>query len=217
MKQIRLLLVDDHELIRAGISSLLKNCADFEVVAEAANGRVAIELVEKFQPHVVLMDIMMPEMNGLDATARIVASWPNVRVIILSMNSAEEYVLQSLRSGAAGYLLKDVTPAELEQAVRTVANGEMHLTAAISRHVVAGFLNRTGVGAGSLERLTPRQREVLQLVAEGNSTKEIARKLGISVKTAEAHRSQLMDSLEIHDIAGLVRYAIRTGVITPDQ
>lgn len=217
MRQIRLLLVDDHELIRAGNRSLLQNCADFEVVAEAANGRVAIELVEKLQPHVVLMDVMMPEMNGLDATARIVASWPNVRVIILSMNSAEEYVLQSLRSGAAGYLLKDVNPVELEQAVRTVARGEMHLTPAISRHVVAGFLNRAEGGSTSLERLTPRQREVLQLVAEGNSTKEIASKLGISVKTAEAHRGQLMDSLEIHDIAGLVRYAIRTGVITPDK
>jgi DNA-binding NarL/FixJ family response regulator len=218
MKPIRVLLADDHALMRAGIRSLLRGAEGIEIVGEAADGRQALRLIEETRPDVVLMDIVMRELNGLDATARVVARYPNVRVIILSMNASAEYVLQALKAGAVGYLLKDNSPAELEQAVRTAAAGGSYLTAAVSRHVIAGYLQRGGGNGGSaLARPTRRQREVLQLIAEGNTTKEIAKKLGIGVKTAETHRTQLMGTLDIHDVAGLVRYAIRTGVIAPDR
>jgi len=217
MKSIRVILADDHDLVRAGIRSLLENLAGIEIVAEAGNGREALRLSETHRPDVLLMDIMMPELNGLDATARLAAMLPNVRTIILSMNTSEEYVLQALRAGAAGYLLKNISPSELEQAIRAAARGETYLSPAVSKHVIAGYLQRTGGGVlSSLERLSPRQRETLQLIAEGHTTKQIALKLNIGVKTVEMHRTQLMEALDIHDIAGLVRYAIRMGVITPD-
>jgi len=159
----------------------------------------------------------MPQLNGLDATARLAVISPLTRTIILSMNANEEYVLQALRCGAAGYLLKNISPAELEQAIRAVARGETYLSPSISKHVIAAYLHRVGgEPMGRFERLSARQREVLQLVAEGATTKEIAQKLKLSVKTVEMHRTQLMAALDIHDIAGLVRYAIRMGVITPD-
>jgi DNA-binding NarL/FixJ family response regulator len=216
MKTIRILLADDHDLFRAGIRALLDNLDGIEVVAEAGNGREALRLCQAHHPDVALMDIMMPELNGLDATARLAAISPGTRTIILSMNAHEEYVLQALRAGAVGYLLKNISPRELEQAIRTVVRGETYLSPAISKHLIAAYLQRVGGEISSLERLTPRQREVLQLIAEGNTTKAIARKLDIGTKTVEAHRAQLMEALEIHDIAGLVRYAIRMGVITPD-
>lgn len=217
MMSIRIVLVDDHDLVRAGFRSLLKEFPGVEVVAEASNGRAALELVEAHRPDIVLMDIMMPELNGLDATARIAAKHPDVRSIILSMNETEEYVLQALRAGAAGYILKNVKPAELEEAIRTVARGQTYLTPAVSKHVVAGYLQSAGAAGRGADQLTTRQREVLQLIAEGQTTKQIAKKLGISVKTAEGHRTQLMQALDIHDIAGLVRYAIRTGVIAVES
>jgi DNA-binding NarL/FixJ family response regulator len=216
MKPIRVLLVDDHQLVRAGIQALLRDLAGVEVVAEAGDGREALSLLDAHHPDVVLMDIMMPGMNGLEATTRIVKDFPQTRVIVLSVNASEEYVLQALRAGAAGYLLKNISPAELETAIRAVAHGERYLTTAVSKHVIDAYLQRVGPEANSLDRLTPRQREVLQLVAEGATTKEIGRKLGVSVKTAEMHRGQLMEVLGIHDVAGLVRYAIRMGVIAPD-
>jgi DNA-binding NarL/FixJ family response regulator len=216
MKTIRILLADDHDLFRAGILALLDNLDGIEVVAEAGNGREALRLCQAHHPDVALMDIMMPELNGLDATARLAAISPGTRTIILSMNAHEEYVLQALRAGAVGYLLKNISPRELEQAIRTVVRGETYLSPAISKHLIAAYLQRVGGEISSLERLTPRQREVLQLIAEGNTTKAIARKLDIGTKTVETHRAQLMEALEIHDIAGLVRYAIRMGVITPD-
>jgi DNA-binding NarL/FixJ family response regulator len=216
MKTIRILLADDHDLFRAGIRALLEDLVGIEVVAEAGNGREALRLCKAHQPDVALMDIMMPELNGLDATARLAMISPGTRTIILSMNAHEEYVLQALRAGAVGYLLKNISPTELEQAIRTVVRGETYLSPAISKHLIAAYLQRVGGEISSLERLTPRQREVLQLIAEGNTTKAIARKLDIGTKTVETHRAQLMEALEIHDIAGLVRYAIRMGVITPD-
>ena len=216
MKTIRTLLADDHDLFRAGIRALLDNLDGIEVVAEAGNGREALRLCQEHHPDVALMDIMMPELNGLDATARLAAISPGTRTIILSMNAHEEYVLQALRAGAVGYLLKNIGPRELEQAIRTVVRGETYLSPAISKHLIAAYLQRVGGEISSLERLTPRQREVLQLIAEGNTTKAIARKLDLGTKTVETHRAQLMEALDIHDIAGLVRYAIRMGVITPD-
>ena len=217
MTPIRVLLADDHDLFRAGIRSLLGYVANVEVVGEAGTGREALRLIEANPPDVVLMDIWMPDLNGLDAAARMAATFPEVRVIILSVNAAEEYVLQALRAGASGYLIKTVSPTELELAIKAVSRGETFLSSAISKSVIADYVSLVGGHGNSLGRLTLRQREVLQMVAEGNRTKEIARKLDLSVKTIEMHRAQLMEALDIHDIAGLVRYAIRVGLITADK
>jgi DNA-binding NarL/FixJ family response regulator len=216
MAAIRILLIDDHNLFRAGIRSLLQTVSGVEVVAEAGDGREGLRLIETHRPDVVLMDIMMPGLNGLDAVARVARISPTTRVIMLSMNAGEDSVLQTLRAGAAGYLVKTADPAELEMAIRAVTRGDMFLSSAISQHVVAACVGRLDREQTSLERLTPRQREVLQLIAEGHTTKEIARKLGISVKTAEAYRSEMMKALDIHDIASLTRYAIRMGVVALD-
>jgi DNA-binding NarL/FixJ family response regulator len=217
MNTLRLVLVEDHALVRAGIRSLLEKLADLEVVAEAGDGRAALGLIAQHQPDVVLMDIKMSGLNGLEATARIVRDLPGVRVVILSMYANEEYVIQALRAGASGYLLKDAGTAELEVAVRAAARGETYLSPAISRRMIQDYLEVVGGEGGALEQLTPRQREVLQLVAEGNSVKEIAQILHVSVKTVETHRAQLMERLDIHDVAGLVRYAIRVGLVAPDE
>ena len=216
MSSIRVLLADDHALVRAGIRSLAQNLPGVEIVAEAADGRDALALMKVHQPDVALMDISMSGLNGLEATARAAKEYPNVRVIILSAHSNEEYVAQALRAGAAGYLLKDAGTAELELAIRAVARGETFLSPAVSKHIISDYVRRVGGESGSLELLTSRQREILQLVAEGKTTKEIANLLHISVKTVEAHRSQLMDRLDIHDVAGLVRYAIRIGIVKTD-
>jgi DNA-binding NarL/FixJ family response regulator len=230
MSTIRILLADDHTLFRAGIRVLLENLNDVQVIAEAGDGREALSLVEAHQPHVVLMDIGMAGLNGLEATARIAKEFPYVRVIILSMHLNEEYVLQALRAGASGYLLKDAAPTELEMALTAVTGGEVYLSPAVSKKVVDDYLRRVSgepsvaeplspgqtVEDRPFDILTPRQREVLQLIAEGKTTKEIAQILQISVKTVEMHRTQLMDRLDIHEIAGLVRYAIRAGLVMPD-
>jgi DNA-binding NarL/FixJ family response regulator len=208
---IRVLLADDHDLFRAGVRSLLEGLPEIQVVAEAGDGRKAVELAEAHRPDVALLDVMMPELNGLEAAAQLPAG---VRTIILSMNAHEEFVLQALRAGAAGYVLKNTTPAELETAIRTVVKGETYLSPAVSKHVISAYLARVGNSETSLERLSPRQREVLQLIAEGSGTKEIARKLGISTKTVEMHRIHLMQALDIHDVPGLVKYAIKMGVIS---
>ncbi len=212
---IRVVLADDHALVRAGIRALLTAIAGIEVVGEAQNGHEIIELVDKLRPRLVLMDIAMPGLNGLEATARIVKSHPGTAVIILSMHAGEEYALQALKAGASGYLLKDADLAELELGITAVARGETYLSPIVSKHLVADYRRRA---AGQeqpdpLERLSSRHREVLQLIAEGNTTKDIAAKLKLSVKTVETHRAQLMDRLDIHDVAGLVRFAIRSGLI----
>jgi len=221
MKPIRVLLADDHNLVRAGMRALLQNVPEIEVVAEAENGRQVRALVKAHQPDVVLMDIAMPELNGLDATAQLVKEFPKLRVIILSMHSTKGYVLQALRAGASGYLLKGAATPELAHAIRAVARGETYLSSTVSKYVVEAFksgeLDKTGTTDRVEAALTPRQREVLQLIAEGYSTKEIAEKLHISVKTAKTHRSELMRRLGLHDVAGLTRYAISTGIVVPDQ
>jgi DNA-binding NarL/FixJ family response regulator len=214
VKPLRVLLAEDHTLVRAGIRSLLKDLPGIEVVGEAGDGREALRLVKLLQPDVVLMDVGMPRMNGLEATARLAKELPNVRVIVLSMHAHEEYVWQALRAGAAAYLLKDAGTSELELALKAVARGETYLSSAVSKHVVDAYVRRSGDEPPQRQPLTPRQREILQLVAEGRTTKEIASTLDLSVKTIEAHRTQLMDRLGIHDVAGLVRYAIRTGLVT---
>jgi DNA-binding NarL/FixJ family response regulator len=212
---IRVLLADDHVLVRAGIRSLLDAMAQVEVVGEAGSGEEAITLAAQLRPDVVLMDIAMKGMNGLDATARLREQFPEVRVIVLSMYSSEEYVLQALRAGASGYLVKDAATAELELALRAAVRGETWLSASISRQTVDGYARRMGAGAEQ-EALTPRQREVLGMIARGRSTKEIAYELGLSVKTVETHRAQIMERLGIRDVAGLVRYAIRVGLAAAD-
>lgn len=217
MSTLRVVLVEDHALVRAGIRSLLEKLPDLEVVAEAGDGRAALGLIAQHQPDVVLMDIKMAGLNGLEATARIMRDHPGMRVVILSMYANEEYVIQALRAGASGYLLKDAGTAELEVAVRAAARGETYLSPAISRRMIQDYLQLVGGEGGALEQLTPRQREVLQLVAEGHSVKEMAQILQVSVKTVETHRAQLMERLDIYDVAGLVRYAIRVGIVAPDE
>jgi DNA-binding NarL/FixJ family response regulator len=212
--KIRVVLADDHKLFRAGIRTMLDLLSDVEVVGEAGDGREALRMVALHHPDVVLMDIMMPSLNGLDAAARIARAFPRTRVIVLSMNVDEDSVLISLRAGALSYLVKTADPAELELAIHAAARGERFLSSAISEHVVGSCLGRVDREQTSLERLAPRQREVLQLIAEGHATKEIAVKLGISTKTAEAYRGELMKALDIHDIASLTRYAIRTGLVS---
>lgn len=214
---IRLLLAEDHWLVRASLRSLLADFADVEVVAEASDGRSALDLIATHLPDIVVMDISMPTLNGLEATQRIVKEYPTVRVVVLSMHAGEEYVLRALRAGASGYVLKGSAPRELELALAAVARGDVFLSPAISRHVIDVYLNGTARPSNSLELLTPRQREILQLIAEGKSNKEMARLLGSSVKTIESHRASLMERLDIHDVAGLVRYAIRNGLISPEE
>lgn len=212
---IRVLLADDYALVRAGIRALLDGLKGIEVVAEAGEGRQALQLIARHQPQVVLMDISMSGLNGLDATAQLAEENPAARVIILSVHRTEEYVLQALRAGAAGYVLKDAEVGELEQAIRTVAQGGTWLSPAVSGHVAAAYLRQR---AGSEERvaLTPRQREIAQLIAEGHSTRQIAGILHLSEKTVETHRAQLMKALGVHEVAGVVRWAIRTGLVNPE-
>jgi DNA-binding NarL/FixJ family response regulator len=214
LKPIRVVVVDDHDLVRAAFRALLETIDDVEVAGEAGNGREAIRLAKRLRPDVVLMDILMPELNGLDATARIVTADRSVRVVMLSMSGSEAAVLPAVRAGAVGYLLKNVRPVELERAVRAVAQGKTYFCEAVSQHVVDRCFERTLATDGFFDGLTGRQREVLQLIAEGRSSKEIAGRLGIGVRTVDVHRTQLMESLDIHDVAGLVRYAIRKGMVS---
>lgn len=217
MTNVRVLLADDHTLVRAGLRKLLESIPSMEVVGEAGDGLELLELVEKLQPQMVLMDIAMPGLNGLEATGRLVKTWPGIRVLILSMHQNSEYVRQALRQGAAAYLLKDAAPLELELAIRAVLKGETYLSPAVSKGVVSDYVQRLRTDEQPADALTPRQREVLQLIAEGQSTKEIARRLDLSIKTVETHRTQLMKQLDIHEIAGLVRFAIRTGLVSATE
>jgi DNA-binding NarL/FixJ family response regulator len=211
---IRVLLADDHTLVRAGLRAVVEQFPGVDAVLEAADGREALAAVDASEPDLVLLDIAMPGLNGLDACAQIVREHPRSKVIILSSHGSEPYVLQALRSGASGYLLKDAAVTELAMAISAALRGELYITSAVSHHVVSRFL--AGGGEGPLHQLTGRQREVLQLIAEGQSTKEIAHTLGLSAKTVETHRKQLMERLDIHDVAGLVRFAVRTGLVEPD-
>ncbi|WP_119717988.1 response regulator [Cognatilysobacter tabacisoli] len=216
---MRVVLADDHQLVRAGLRALLQSFGDVQVLAECGDGAEALALVDRWQPDVLLLDVTMPGLNGLEVARRVPKASPNTRVLILSMHTGAEYVAQALRAGVAGYLIKDSAVDELRVALDSIRAGRPYLSPAISQTVLSGFL-RTGdtpAERAQLDVLTPRQREILQLVAEGHGTREIAARLGLSVKTVESHRSQLMDRLGIHDVPGLVRFAIRVGLVSADR
>jgi DNA-binding NarL/FixJ family response regulator len=202
--------------MRAGIKALVHALDGVDVVGEAGTGREALALAETLQPDVVMLDISMPELNGLEVTARLAKSDRHPRVIVLSMHTDPVYVRRAFQSGASGYLVKGADVPELALALRAVMRGESYISPAVSRDVIGEFQRTDSRGGSPFELLTTRQREVLQLVAEGNSTKDIARRLELSVKTVESHRSELMERLDIHDVAGLVRFAIRHGLVSPD-
>jgi len=216
-KSISVLLADDHTLVRAGIRALLEKLPGLTVTGEANDGREVFDLIKEQQPDVVLMDVSMPNLNGLQALARITRDYPQVRVIMLSMHHNDEYVCQALKAGAAGYLLKRAATAELETALQRVVRGEIYLSREISSGFTKKFpLQQIAQSRGPLERLSSRQREILQLLAEGQTTKAIALMLKVSDKTVEYHRAKLMASLNIFDIPGLVRFAMRTGLISAE-
>jgi len=214
MSSMRVLLADDHTLVRAGLRKLLESMPDIQVVGEVGDGLALLTLAAELQPHLVLMDIAMPGLNGLEATARLVKSMPDVRVMILSMHQNEEYVRRALRHGAAAYLLKDSAPMELELAITAVLRGETYLSPVVSKGVLDDYVHRLREDDQPGEHLSPRQREVLQLIAEGLSTKDIARRLDLSVKTVETHRTSLMRQLDVHEVTGLVRHALKLGLVT---
>jgi DNA-binding NarL/FixJ family response regulator len=217
-KPIRVMLADDHTLVRAGIRALLEKLPGVEVVGEAGDGREVLKLVKLHQPDVVLMDISMPGLNGLETALRMAKEFPDVRVIILSMHPNEEYVWQALKTGAAGYLLKKAATAELATALQHVALGEFYLSQEISTRLPKNFaLDGIAHRKSPLEELTGRQREILQLIAEGQNTKGIAEILKVSPKTIEYHRMKLMDCLNVHDVPGLVRFALRVGLIPQEK
>ena len=206
---VRVLLADDHEIVRQGLRVLLER-EGFQVVGEASDGHEALKLCEANHPEVAILDLSMPLLNGIDAAREIMKSNPRTKVVLLTMHTEDHLILESLRAGVTGYVLKTKAASELVQALRAVCRGEMFLTQSISRMIVQAFLQNAPVAGNPI---SDRERQVLQLVAEGKTTKEIAALLGISAKTAESHRSNLMDKLNIHDTAGLVRYAIRIGLI----
>lgn len=218
---MRVLLADDHHLVRAGIRALLQSLPDVEIVAEAGNGQEALAALGRSKPDIALIDISMPGLNGLELAARASRDVPETRIVILSVHGDASHVAQALRAGAKGYLVKDAAADELPILIRAVMRGETYLSPSISRHVVEGFLGRSSAlppeSTDAPALLTPRQREILQLVAEGRSTKEIANLLELSVKTVETHRSQIMERLDIHDLAGLVRYAVRAGLVSSER
>jgi DNA-binding NarL/FixJ family response regulator len=218
VKPIRVILADDHTLVRAGIRALLEKLPEVKVVGEAGDGREVLNLVKTQRPDMVLMDIAMAGLNGLEAAERMARDFPDVRIIILSMHDNEEYVLRALRAGVSGYLLKKAATAELQTAIHRVIRGEIYLGREISRQPDKKVpFYKIASQKSPLERLTWRQREILQLIAEGQNTKQIAAILKVSPKTVEYHRMKLMACLNVHDIPGLVRFALRVGLIPEEK
>jgi two-component system response regulator NreC len=210
MKKIRILLADDHVMVRQGFRMILAAQPDMEIVGEAGNGREAVELAEQLRPDVAVMDVAMPEMNGIEATRRLAVSTPRTRVLALSMYKDSVYVREILRAGARGYLLKDAIDRDLLSAVRAVATGEGYLSPAVSDAVLNDYRRHV---TEPLDLLSPREREVLQMIAEGKTNKEIATALKLSVYTVDAHRGRIMEKLNLHSVGELVRFALRAGLI----
>jgi DNA-binding NarL/FixJ family response regulator len=209
---IRTLIADDHALVRAGIRALVEKIGGVTVVAEAGKGSEALQLITELRPDLVLLDITMPDGSGFDVLQHVSKTFPETRVIVLTVHEAGEYAIRALREGAAGFLPKSAASTELEQAIQTVLKGETYISPETSRKTLLEY-GKGVTKRDQLETLSPRQREVLRLIAEGRTTKQIAQMLTISVKTVETHRAQLMERLDIHDVAGLVRYAIIVGLI----
>ena len=210
MKRIRILLADDHAVVRQGFKMILDAQPDMEIVGEAANGREAVDLAEQLHPDVVVMDVAMPELNGIEATRRLASSVPHARVVALSMHKDSVYVREILRAGARGYLLKDSGAADLVAAIHAVASGESYLSPAVSNAVLDDYRR---IATNPIDLLTSREREVLQLLAESKTNKEIAGVLNLSVYTVEAHRGRIMEKLNLHSIGELVLFAVRNGLI----
>ena len=218
MKNIKVVIADDHTILRQGIKSLLDIQEGIEVMGEAKDGREAIKTIEELLPDVILMDIAMPGLNGLEATRRIKKKFPKVKVVVLTMHANEEYIFQILNAGADGYLVKETAFQDLISAINAVHKGEAFMSPSISKKVMTDYIQRAqGEEKVGFDTLTTREREILQLVAEGNSNKKIAEALFISPKTVETHRAHIMDKLNIHDRAGLIKYAIRKGMINLDK
>jgi DNA-binding NarL/FixJ family response regulator len=211
---IKVLLADDHRVFREGLRALLEKSADILVVGEAENGRAAVRLTRDLGPDVIVMDVSMPDLNGIEATRQISSRLPNTKVVALSMHADRRYVTEMLKAGARGYLLKDCTCEELVLAIRTTAAGKTYLSPAVADEVVKAFLSQAPELDGGTDgmALTNRQREVLQLLAEGHTTRQIALRLHVSIKTVETHRHQIMDKLNIHSVAELTKYAVREGL-----
>jgi DNA-binding NarL/FixJ family response regulator len=217
MGTIRVILADDHAVVRVGVRSLLEEMPEIKVVAEAADGHQALALIEALRPDILVTDIAMPGMNGLELAELVAREYAETRVLVLSMHKEKAFATKALACGAAGYLLKEAATGELGAAVLAVSRGEAYLSPAVSAYLVADYARLARAEVPQTDPLSPRQREVLRLVAEGLATKAIAKRLGISVKTAETHRAQMMERLSIHDVAGLVRYAIRTGMVDASE
>jgi DNA-binding NarL/FixJ family response regulator len=215
MEKLRVLLVDDHTVVRHGLRRILASDEHIEVVGEAGDGRTAVELAQRMQPHVVVMDVALPELNGIEATRQLTKRAPNVHVLMLTMHADDVYVRQSLKAGARGYLLKDSEDLDLIKAVKAVGAGGSFFSPAISSVVLSGYLGDrpSGEPDDPLGRLTDREREVLQLIAEGKTNKEIAAALTLRVNTVETHRNPLMEKLDLHNTAELVRFAIRERLV----
>ena len=210
MKRIRILLADDHAVVRQGFKMILDAQPDMEIVGEAGNGREAVDLAEQLRPDVVVMDVAMPELNGIEATRRLASSVPHARVVALSMHKDSVYVREILRAGARGYLLKDSGAADLVAAIHAVASGESYLSPAVSNAVLDDYRRHA---TNPIDLLTSREREVLQMIAEGKTNKEIAGTLNLSVYTVDAHRGKIMEKLNLHSSGELVRFAVRNGLI----
>lgn len=217
MKPIRVLLIDDHTLIRAGITALLERMERIEVVGEAGDGREAMVMIKELRPDIVLLDLQIPGLSGFEVLRETTAKFPAVKVIVLSVHDAQEYALQTIQAGAAGYLPKSAASTDLERAINQVISGENYLPTELTQASSPEASPSESSGSDGQVDLTPRQREVLTLIAEGYSTKNIARALGISGKTVETHRAQLMDRLNIHDVASLVRYAIKMKLVSLEE
>jgi DNA-binding NarL/FixJ family response regulator len=207
--RVKILLADDHTIVRQGLKLILSAHEDLEVVGEAANGREAVELADKLRPDIVLMDVQMPELNGIEAAKKMVAAHPRVRILVLSMHKEAVYVREILKAGARGYILKDAIDTELLNAIRSVAKGDGYISPA-----VAGALNeKTKDPSNPVDTLSPREREVLLLIADGKTNKEIATKLNLSVYTVDSHRGKIMEKLNLHSAGELVRFAIKNGLV----
>jgi two-component system response regulator NreC len=215
MEKIRVFLVDDHTVVRQGLRRILESDDEIEIVGEAGDGRTAIDLVQKLRPHVVVMDVAMPELNGIEATRQILKRVEGAKVLVLSMHGDDVYVRQALKAGARGYLLKDSEDLDLIKAVKAIRGGGSFFSPPVSKVVLSGYLGdkADGDAEDSVARLTDREREVLQLIAEGKTNKEVAHALSVSVNTVETHRKHIMEKLDLHNTAELVRFAIRTKIV----